>query len=150
MLRQRESIFFFLDQRGHKHSQSPGRRKKQGDSWFQNNGRKLWERGRKKSVCWSEREKREKRGGLLRGGHFGFHLSPWRRAPGPQKPLGRTNCSRGARYFLQHHLSLSPHNDSPRSSLLMFVIALSHKGGWSMEPRGASRGQEMSHRCLSI
>ena len=53
--------------------------------------------------------------------------------PGPQKPLGRADCLREARYFLRYHLSLSPHNDSPRSSLLMFVIALSHKGDdqWS-------------------
>lgn len=89
---------------------------------------KTLKRGRK--ICLVARKRgKKKRGGLLRGGHFGFHLSPWRRAPGPQKPLGRTNCLRVARYFLQHHLSLSPHNDSPRSSLLMFVIALSHKGG---------------------
>lgn len=105
----------------------------------------------KKSVGEERKKKKtEREGGLLSGGHFGCHLSPWRRGPGPQKPLGRTDCLRGARYFLQHHLSLSPHNDSPRSSLLMFVIALSHKGGWSMEPRGASRGQEMSDCCLSV
>lgn len=104
------------------------------------------EKNKTKICWWGERERKR----LLSGGHFGCHLSPWRRGPGPQKPLGRTDCLRGARYFLQHHLSLSPHNDSPRSSLLMFVIALSHKGGWSMEPRGAPRGQEMSDCCLSI
>lgn len=94
-----------------------------------------------KSVGGEDREK-EKRGGQLSAGHFGCHLSPWRRGPGPQKPLGRTDCLRGGRYFLQHHLSLSPHNDSPRSSLLMFVIALSHKGDdqWSREEhRGVRR-----------
>lgn len=103
-----------------------------------------------KNLLVGRRREKEKRGGLLSGGHFGCHLSPWRRGPGPQKPLGRTDCLSAARYFLQHHLSLSPHNDSPRSSLLMFVIALSHKGGWSMEPRGAPRGQEMSDCCLSV
>lgn len=101
-------------------------------------GKKLnW--GRKKNLLVGR--KTEKRGGLLSGGHFGCHLSPWRRGPGPQKPLGRTDCLRGARYFLQHHLSLSPHNDSPRSSLLMFVIALSHKGGMI---NGAERSTEGS------
>lgn len=126
MLRQRESFFFFNQ---HKHSQSPGRKKKNGaTAGFKTTGENF-ERGGEKICLLVRTREREKRGGLLRGGHFGFHLSPWRRAPGPQKPLGRTNCSRGARYFLQHHLSLSPHNDSPRSSLLMFVIALSHKGG---------------------
>lgn len=116
-------------------------------------GSETKEGGREKQkICWwgEKKKKTEREGGLLSGGHFGCHLSPWRRGPGPQKPLGRTDCLRGARYFLQHHLSLSPHNDSPRSSLLMFVIALSHKGGWSMEPRGASRGQEMSDCCLSV
>lgn len=122
-------------------------------SWFGNKRRKK-KGGEKRKICWlvgeRERDRKKKRGWLLSRGHFGCHLSPWRRGPGPQKPLGRTDCLRGARYFLQHHLSLSPHNDSPRSSLLMFVIALSHKGGWSMEPRGASRGQEMPDCCLSI
>lgn len=100
-------------------------------------------REKQKSVGGGEKREREKekRGGLLSGGHFGCHLSPWRRGPGPQKPLGRTDCLRGARYFLQHHLSLSPHNDSPRSSLLMFVIALSHKGGMI---NGAERSIEGS------
>lgn len=97
--------------------------------------------GEKTKICWWEREQKKKRGGLLSEGHFGCHLSPWRRGPGPQKPLGRTDCLRGARYFLQHHLSLSPHNDSPRSSLLMFVIALSHKGGMI---NGAERSIEGS------
>ena len=118
-------------------------------SWFRDKRRR--ERKTKNLLVRREKKKKtEREGGLLSRGHFGCHLSPWRRGPGPQKPLGRTDCLRGARYFLQHHLSLSPHNDSPRSSLLMFVIALSHKGGWSMEPRGASRGQEMSDCCLSV
>lgn len=93
--------------------------------------------GKKSTICWRKRVGKQKNWErLLSEGHFGCHLSPWRRGPGPQKPLGRADCLRGARYFLQHHLSLSPHNDSPRSSLLMFVIALSHKGGddqWSRE-----------------
>lgn len=97
-------------------------------SWFRDKRRR--ERKTKNLLVRREKKKKtEREGGLLSGGHFGCHLSPWRRGPGPQKPLGRTDCLRGARYFLQHHLSLSPHNDSPRSSLLMFVIALSHKGG---------------------
>lgn len=39
--------------------------------------------------------------------------------------------------LLEHAISapsLSVYNDSPCSPLLMFVIALSHKGGWSMKP----------------
>lgn len=97
-------------------------------------GTKKKERKKKNpTICWwrkrepgSKKKKKESRKTVE--GHFGCHLSPWRQGPGPQKPLGCADCLRGARYFLQHHLSLSPHNDSPRSSLLMFVIALSHKG----------------------
>lgn len=104
-------------------------------------------RGRKTKMCWwGEIEERR----TVERGPFWMSSVSLATGPRPQKPLGRTDCLRGARYFVQHHLSLSPHNDSPRSSLLMFVIALSHKGGWSMEPRGASRGQEMPDCCLSI
>lgn len=48
----------------------------------------------------------------------------------PPEPLG-SRIVRGEKsmLFLHRHLSLSPHNDSPCSPLLMFVIALSHKGG---------------------
>lgn len=50
----------------------------------------------------------------------------------PQSPwIVRGKKKKKSMLFLHRHLSLSPHNDSPRSSLLMFVIALSHKGrGW--------------------
>lgn len=99
------------------------------------------EEEKENEICCGEREERTVEQGWWWWGHFGCHLSPWRRGPGPQKPLGRTDCLRGARYFLQHHLSLSPHNDSPRSSLLMFVIALSHKGGMI---NGAERSTEGS------
>lgn len=46
----------------------------------------------------------------------------------PPEPLGSRIVRGGSMLFLHRHLSLSPHNDSPCSPLLMFVIALSHKG----------------------
>lgn len=46
----------------------------------------------------------------------------------PPEPLGSRIVRGGSMLFLHRHLSLSQHNDSPCSPLLMFVIALSHKG----------------------
>lgn len=62
--------------------------------------------------------------------HFGCHLFPWWLYSAPQSPWA-PGLFEKSMLFLHRHLSLSPHNDSPCSSLLMFVIALSHKGeGW--------------------
>lgn len=67
----------------------------------------------------------------------------------PPEPLGSRIVRGGSMLFLHRHLSLSQHNDSPCSPLLMFVIALSHKGRWSMKPSRAFWGQRKPKYCLS-
>lgn len=57
---------------------------------------------------------------------------------------------RGACNFLCCHLSLSPLNDSPRSFLLMSVIALAHETCNQWYSGTASGNQESAHYCLSI
>lgn len=96
---------------------------------------------------WGEKEEKKRRtvfcSELCLQGHFGCHLFPWRLGPALKAPrASRGLFEKKARYFLRYHLSLSTHNDSPRSSLLMFVIALSHKGHdqWSRSRASARSG----------
>lgn len=107
------------------------------------------------------RRKRSGGGLLLQG--LQCWMSSVSVATGPQRPLGGVGGRRGiVGCFAQRHLSLSPHNDSPRGSLLMFVIALSHKrwgrrrwgrrrwGSWSRLINGARRSSVGSRDVGSL
>lgn len=86
---QATSLFFFLNQRGHKRSQSPGRRKKTGaTAGFKTTGENFERGGEKKSVCWSEREKGRREEDCCAGAILDFICLLGDGPPALKSPLG--------------------------------------------------------------
>lgn len=85
MLRQRESFFFFNQ---HKHSQSPGRKKKTARQLVSKQREKTLREGEKKSVCWSEREKGRREEDCCAGAILDFICLLGDGPPALKSPLG--------------------------------------------------------------